>query len=87
MIKSLPVGKATGPDGIDNRILKEAVQQLCKPLSDIFNLSLRSCTVPSSWKIANVCAVFKKGDRSLPSNYRPISLLNTIEKVFERIIF
>jgi hypothetical protein len=43
--------------------------------------------MPPCWKIANVCAVFKKGDPALPSNYRPISLLNTIEKVFERIIF
>ena len=43
--------------------------------------------VPSEWKHSNVCAIFKKGDPSDPSNYRPISLLNTMEKVFERIIF
>ena len=43
--------------------------------------------MPSEWKLSNVCAIFKKGDSSLPSNYRPISLLNTMEKVFEKIIF
>ena len=43
--------------------------------------------MPSKWKESNVCAIFKKGDRTIPSNYRPISLLNTMEKVFERIIF
>ena len=41
----------------------------------------------SDWRCSNVCAIFKKGDLSNPSNYRPISLLNTMEKVFERIIF
>ena len=42
--------------------------------------------MPSCWKIANVCPIFKKGDPAVASNYRPISLLNTIEKVFERIL-
>ena len=53
----------------------------------LFNSSLQNCYVPESWKIANVCAIYKKGGRSLPSNYRPVSLLSTIEKVFERIVF
>ena len=43
--------------------------------------------MPDAWKTANVCAVFKKGDPSVASNYRPISLLNTLEKVFERILY
>ena len=86
-ISSLSVGKASGPDGIDTRILLEASSELSQPLCDLFNASLTSCVVPSDWKCSNVCAVFKKGDPSNPSNYRPISLLNTMEKVFERIIF
>ena len=43
--------------------------------------------MPAKWKESNVCAIFKKGDPTIPSNYRPISLLNTMEKVFERIMF
>ena len=58
------------------------------PLVDvILNYSLNTSTVPSSWKIYNVCLIFKSGDPSPPSNYRPVSLLNSIEKIFERIIF
>jgi hypothetical protein len=52
-----------------------------------FNKSLSYCKVPSSWKEAHVTAIFKKGDASLANNYRPISLISTIEKVFERLIF
>jgi len=85
-IKCLKLGKASGPDGIDNRILKEAMHQLSYPLCDLFNSCLNTQKMPSCWKIANVCPIFKKGDPSLASNYRPISLLNTIEKVFERIL-
>ena len=86
-LKNLQIGKASGPDGIDNRVLRELIPQLTSPLCNLFNASLSCCQVPDMWKLSNVCAVFKKGDPSLPSNYRPISLLNTLEKVFERIIF
>ena len=47
---------------------------------------LSSSTVPFSWKQANVCAVHKKDDKSCANNYRPISLLCCVEKVFERLI-
>ena len=86
-IKCLKIGKASGPDGIDNRILKETIYQLSYPFCDLFNSCLNTSKMPSCWKIANVCPIFKKGDPSLASNYRPISLLNTIEKVFERILY
>ena len=87
VIKSLKSDKAPGPDGINNTILKESARELSFPLCNLFNYSLQICKMPSSWKEANVTVIFKKGDPSLPSNYRPISLLNTMEKVFERLIF
>lgn len=74
VLKSLPVDKAARPDGISNRILKEACNELASPLCNLFNASLQCCTVPSSWKEAYVTPVYKKGDASLPNNYRPISL-------------
>ncbi|XP_060568897.1 uncharacterized protein LOC132727429, partial [Ruditapes philippinarum] len=86
VLLSLQVDKAVGPDGISNRILREASHELSSPLCDLFNASLRCCKVPITWKEANVTAVHKKGDTSLPNNYRPISLLNTTEKVFERLV-
>ncbi|XP_053393699.1 uncharacterized protein LOC128555435 [Mercenaria mercenaria] len=87
VLRNLQIGKASGPDGISNRILREASRQLSGPLCSLFNYSLHSANVPLSWKDANVCAVFKKGDSSLPNNYRPISLLSCVEKAFEKVLF
>ena len=84
---TLNVGKASGPDGINNIVLRQTANELAIPLCQFFNFSLDSCNLPSSWKISNVCPIFKSGDPSFPSNYRPVSLLNTMEKVFEKIIF
>ena len=54
---------------------------------DIYNTSLCEGILPQSWKDAHVCAVFKKGDPSCVSNYRPISLLSNLDKVLERLVF
>ena len=77
ILKSLPVGKATGPDEINNVILREV---LASPLACLFNQSLYQGTVPDIWKIAHVCPVPKGGESSLLSNYRAISLLSNLDK-------
>ena len=87
VLKTLKTGKASGPDGINNRILIETAHQLAPHLSELFNFSLNISSVPNSWKVSNVCPIFKSGDPSLPSNYRPVLLSNSIEKVLERVIF
>ena len=87
VLKSLCIGKACGPDGISSQILRECHKELSKPLCDLFNFSLEKCIMPAIWKEANVCPIFKKGDPKLSTNYRPISLLNLLGKVFERLIF
>ena len=87
ILKSLPIGKAAGPDGISNRILPELPTELSYPLCSLFNQSLQTGTFPDSWKLSNVCPISKTSDRSSVSNYRPASLLCTSEKVFERAIF
>ena len=86
VLKSLQIGKAAGPDSIDNRLLKELAQPLSSPLADLFNYSLSSGRVPTIWKQANITPIYKKDDPSDVTNYRPISLLSTIGKVFEKII-
>ena len=85
-LKSLPLGKAAGPDLINNRILKELAQPLSLPLCDLFNFSVSHGKVPKLWKQANVSPIHKKNDPSDISNYRPISLLSTVGKVLEKIV-
>ena len=87
ILKSLPIGKASGPYILSNRILRELSQEISSPFCDLLNLSINSGLVPSSYKDANVCPIHKKGDRSIASNYRPISLLNSESKLFERLVF
>ena len=85
-LMSLNVGKAVGPDTISNRLLQELALPLSAPLCNLFNFSLRTGQVPSSWKEAHVTPIHKKNDPSDVSNYRPISLLNTMGKVLEKIV-
>ena len=56
-------------------------------LCQIFNLSMKVGEYPDLLKIAKVLPIFKKGDHSLTSNYRPISVISCINKIFERLIF
>ena len=86
VLKSLLMGKASGPIRINNRILKELANEIFLPLV-LSNLSLQTGTVPESYKEGNVCSILKKDDPSLPSNYRPTTLLNSEDKVFERLVF
>ena len=87
VLKTLTIGKASGPNELSNRILRELSCELSSPFCSFFNHSLRMGIVPSTYKEANVSPVPKKGDLSLVNNYRPISLLNSEAKVFERLIF
>ena len=86
VLESLQLGKSSGPNGINNRILKELSSPLSRPLSNLFNYSMSKGIFPDIWKEANVSPLFKKDDPSSVSNYRPISLLNTIGKVMEKIV-
>ena len=86
VLQTLKLGKSSGPDTINNRILKELATPLSQLLCDFFNYSLIQCVCPNTCKEANVSLLFKKDDPSLTINYRPISLLNTIGKKMEKII-
>ena len=85
-LKSLKASKAPGPDGIHPAILHECAEILAVPLCIIFQKCLDSNFVPGDWRVANVTPIFKKGDRSLPCNYRPVSLTSVVCKVMESVI-
>ena len=73
--------KASGADDIPPGMLKDANEILSKPLAFIINLSLQTSIVPQDWKVAKITPLFKSGDSSLESNYRPISNLLVISKI------
>ncbi len=79
-------GKASGPDLISPRLLREGTRELSIPLSEYFNKLIQKSHFPISWKLANVTPIFKKSDPSSPQNYRPISLLSCIGKLMERCV-
>ena len=87
VIKNLDCKKAKGPDNISHSLLKLVSYEISIPLEILFNKSLNEACFPSTWKLAHVIPIFKKGDKSLLSNYRPISLLSCVGKIFERVVF
>ena len=86
-LKCLDANKAYGPDGISPKVLKEGRPSLVNILTKMFNLSLSKGIFPNAWKRANVCPIYKKAEEFFTQNYRPISLLPTIAKVFEKVVF
>ena len=86
-IRDLQDGKAQGPNGIQNRALKQHPQQAVSLLVLIFNSILLTQHFPTAWKHARVISILKPGKHpALPSSNRPISLLDTIGKLFEKIL-
>ncbi|GFW65522.1 probable RNA-directed DNA polymerase from transposon X-element [Trichonephila clavipes] len=87
IIKKLPNRKSPGPDQIPNIALKYLPINAITHLTKIYNRCLINCHFPTQWKIANVVMLPKPNrDHKFSQNYRPISLLNTTAKIFERII-
>jgi hypothetical protein len=80
-------GKAPGPDGITNRALRHLPLRAISLLVTLFNAILTIQYFPAEWKHARVFSILKPGkDPALPSSYRPISLLDTIGRLFEKIL-
>lgn len=82
-LKRLKPKFTKGPDNIPAFIIRDCAHALVKPLTVIFNLSLRSSKFPDIWKHARICAVYKKGDRGNVENYRQITIICNFAKVFE----
>lgn len=87
ILSKLDENKNGGPDHIPNFFWKNIRDQIAIPLSSIFSKSINSGKFPDKFKEAYLMPIFKKGDSSLIVNYRPVSMLNTISLVFERVVF
>ena len=87
LLDNLDINKAQGPDAISGAVLKNCSETLAYPLSILFNLSYNTGYIPQEWKFANVVPVHKKDDKNKVINYRPISLISLVMKVFERILY
>ena len=86
IIYSFPNNKAPGMDNISSKILKKISNSITFPLTFIFNLSFTTGVLPDLLKIAKVIPVHKKGEKNLPGNYRPISLLSVFDKILEKLM-
>ena len=86
LLCKINTNKAHGPDGIHGKLLKNCAVGLAYPLSLMFRLCYKKGILPQEWKLGHIVPIFKKGDKHVVSNYRPISLTSLVMKTFERIV-
>ena len=87
VIMNLDSSKASGPDFIPVVVLKNYESELSYILAKLFDKCLKESCFPDCWKVSSVVPVFKNvGERSTAKNYRPVSLLSVVSKVFEKLV-
>ena len=86
LLANLDPSKASGPDGIPARFLKDMANDLAPSLTLIYQASLQQGRIPDEWRKALITPIYKNGDCSCPANYRPISLTCIVCKTLEHII-
>jgi hypothetical protein len=85
-LDKLNISKSPGPDGIHPRVLTEVSMSLCTPLARIFETSIKTGLLPEDWKCANITAIFKKGNKKVAGNYKPVSLTSIVCKLMETLV-
>ena len=86
IMKNLKTNKATGHDQIPARAVKESAEILCQPFSCLVNFLSERGKIPSSWKLGEIVPVHKKDCKLTKTNYRPITILPVLSKVFEKVV-
>jgi hypothetical protein len=86
LLSELKIHETAGPDSISPRLLREVADSIAPARIRIYQASLDTGTVPTDWRTANIVPIFKKGDKSKASNYRPVSLTDICSKMLEHII-
>ena len=86
LLEGLNPSKALGPDELHPRVQKELATELGPVFAHLFQQSIDKGEIPKEWSLANICPLFKKGDRSIPGNYRPVSLTCVPCKLLEHIV-
>ena len=87
ILNSLDVNKPAEIDNSNPKVLRYCALPLLKPICDLFTISLTTSSIPTQWCTHCVTPVYKSGDKSLVSNYQPISLLCILSKVLEKLIY
>jgi hypothetical protein len=87
IVKKMKGKQSSSFDGMSNKLLKAIIHNLKKPLTKLINLSLESGYIPPTWKRAKIVPLFKTGEKENMGNYRPISLLPTLSKVIEKVVY
>ena len=86
-LRNLDPSKSPGPDDIHPRVLKETATEIAPALTILYNNILTSHEIPQDWRSAIITAIFKKGVKSEPGNYRPVSLTCILCKILESIVY
>jgi hypothetical protein len=86
LLAGLDASKSQGPDMVHPKVLKELSDIIDIPVCKVFNKSFESGVLPEEWKEGQILAIFKKGDKKSPSNYRPVSLTSVLCKTMEKLV-
>lgn len=87
VLKGFDVHKVASPDGVPMMFYMNLAESLALPLTILFNKSLGECVFPDRWKLGFLSPIFKDGDKQDVTNYRAVSILCAVSKIFERLMF